>query len=538
MRLFDPIVGVPVISISTPTAESTRVLLATGTTPPRIRKPTYVKNTKLIGLVLILLIAGSLRGYRLGFLSFWYDEVVSMTLAREPGFREVLSKLDVIDATRAPLHPLLLHRWVRLFGPSETSGRAFSMVCGILTVALIHRIARRSFDSPATGLFACWLAAMSPMLIVYSREARMYAWLVLVTCAAWDALLSLRRVSRETEGDTPTPRHGSGTPRRIWYAVCLIALGYSHPLGLLMAAALGLASFLNAKWLGFSIGSWLITHLLAATFVAAWVGRYVDHAPELVMGRLPIRFLLGTPIGWIGGNFLTLPVCLLVVCAGLFRFRGPSIVPKKRSTLVFDHPALAVSFLAWLIVPVMLLWIYSRVSQPIFGPARYTLYSAPAYLILMARGMARLPRWAGCALALGATALAFSTLPSLVYAPDLKADWRGTAIELGHMDPSGIEPVLVVSNDPRQNLEVVTARYYLGKTRKAIALPAPLIDLDKIRRSVPPPSRFWLAIGVKDGWLTSEIPDRIPLRRSTQVLDRNGLRLIAVDPADLPSLRP
>ncbi len=506
-----------------------------------MREPTHVNKTTLIGLALILLIAGAFRGYRLGALSFWYDEVVTMTLAREPGFREVLSKLDTIDATRAPLHPLLLHPWVRLFGPSETSGRAFSLVCGVLTVALIHRIARRSFDSPATGLFACWLAAISPMLILYSREARMYAWLVLVTCAAWDALLSIRRSTVESGDQARTeekPRHVNDNLRLTWYAACLVALCYSHPLGILMAAALGLASILNARWLGFSAGRWLITHLLAATFVAAWVGRYVDHAPELVMGRLPIRFLLGTPIGWIGGNFLTLPACLLVVCAGLFTFRRASKVPKRRFTLVFEQPALAVLYLAWLIVPVMLLWIYSRVSHPIFGPARYSLYSAPAYLILMARGMARLPRWAGYSLALGATALAFSTLPSLVYAPDLKADWRGTAVELSRVDPSGIDPVLVVSNDPKQNLEIVTARYYLGKTRNAIALPAPLIALDKIRRSVPPPSRFWLAISVKNGWLTSEIPDRIPLRRSARVLDRSGLRLIAVDPTDLPTLKP
>ena len=45
----------------------------------------------------------------------------------------------------------------------------------------------------------------------------------------------------------------------------------------------------------------------------------------------------------------------------------------------------------WLVVPPTLLYVYSWIFSPIFGPARYTLFVAPAYLILVAQGLAGFP---------------------------------------------------------------------------------------------------------------------------------------------------
>src|SRR5690242_10354854 len=124
-------------------------------------------------LAVILILATVLRAWQLGQLSFWYDEVVTMRLAQAPGPMALLDRLFEIDATRAPLHPFLLQAWVQLFGSSETSARALSVLCGVVTVALVCWIGRLAFDSQ-TGLWAAWLAAWSPPLVYYSREARMY----------------------------------------------------------------------------------------------------------------------------------------------------------------------------------------------------------------------------------------------------------------------------------------------------------------------------------------------------------------------------
>ena len=115
-----------------------------------------------------------------------------MRLARTPGPTALLGLLREIDATRAPLHPLLLQGWI-IFSVLPSSRPALSSaLCGILTVALVYWIGHEAFDR-ATGLWAAWLCAVSPVLVYYSREVRMYALLVLITCLGWGSLFANRR---------------------------------------------------------------------------------------------------------------------------------------------------------------------------------------------------------------------------------------------------------------------------------------------------------------------------------------------------------
>ncbi|MBX6313457.1 MAG: glycosyltransferase family 39 protein, partial [Isosphaeraceae bacterium] len=254
-------------------------------------------------LAAILMVAAALRLWDLGRLSLWYDEVITMRLARQPDPAALIRLLGQIDATRAPLHPLLLQGWLHLFGPSEAAGRALSALCGIVTVALVYQIGRDAFDTP-TSLWAAWLAALSPPLVSYAREVRMYAWLVLVTCLGWWLLLSLRR-------STPPGKQAL-------FAMSLIALVYSHPLGLLMVGALILGALALRPLLRVDGRAWLVIYGALVLAVTPWVGRYFDHPPESTSGRLPLRFLLGLPIGFIGGDFRTLAVSLALIVWGMF----------------------------------------------------------------------------------------------------------------------------------------------------------------------------------------------------------------------------
>ena len=435
-----------------------------------------------LGLAAILAVAAGLRASDLGRASLWYDEVVTMTLARADGPTALIESLGRIDATRAPLHPLLLQQWLRVFGASDAAGRSFSVVCGVLTVALIYRLGLRAYGDVPTALWAAALAAVSPMLVVYSREARMYAWLVLVTCLAWDALLNLR--------DGPTSR------RLAWYAAWLAALGYSHPLGLLMIAALCAASLVVRPAAGRSRGRWLAPYAAAGLALAPWIPRYLDHDPESTVGRLPIQFLLGTPIGFLGGNFLALALFAGVIAFGLSRSR--------------DRRTACACLVLWLAVPPVLLYAYSRLSHPIFGPARYTLFVAPAYLLLLARGLTRMPLLPRIGVASLAFGLAASALPGTVYGPDLKADWRAVSSFLNAADPSERDAVVVLTADPAHNVETVTARYYLGPMR-------PVTD-------APPRSgRAWYAIGVRSGRPVADLP---LVAHRGMVRDFPGLRLV------------
>ena len=383
----------------------------------------------VLALLTTLAVALNLRAWNLGRLSYWYDEVVTIRLARTPDVPSLLDLMGRIDATRAPLHPILLQSVVAWFGPGEAAGRSLSVGCGVITVFLMYSIGRRAFGH-RVGLWAAWLGAVSPPLVEYSREARMYALLTMLTCGAWLRLLRFRRES--------------GPVGQAMYAALLVAIGYTHPLGLAMVATLGIGYLLDRRGSRLTLGRWVAIQVIVAVALAPWVGRYLDHPPESTVGRLPIRYLLGLPIGYVGGNFATLAGCVLLVAWGLRR--------ADRTT--------SAMLMAWLALPPMALYVYSRFGHPIFGPARYTLFVGPAYLLLLANGLSRLPAPARWFFAVVGLTLARDRLDSIVWDKEAKANWR----QMGHTlsMPRGRETTILLARpDPTNEAELETARYYL-----------------------------------------------------------------------------
>lgn len=151
----------------------------------------------------LLLLAGILLGFalrlhRLGAESLWYDETVSVHLARQP-------IANMITHTAGDIHPpgyyLLLHLWGQLSTPTLTHGLEFlyawpSLVAGVLILALTYALGQRLFDV-RTGLAALWLAACNPFQLWYSQEVRMY------TIGAMLALLTLWAVLHVLERRRP-----------------------------------------------------------------------------------------------------------------------------------------------------------------------------------------------------------------------------------------------------------------------------------------------------------------------------------------------
>jgi hypothetical protein len=488
-------------------------------------------------LAAIVAVAAGLRGYQLGRLSFWYDEVVTMRLARAGSPAALIELLFRIDATRAPLHPLLLEGWVGIFGVSEASARAFSVLCSVATVWLIFDIGRLAFDT-RTGLWSAWLAALSPVLVVYSREARMYAWFVLVTCLCWRVLLGLRgctrrlgigwvdaaihrgEAHRDGQGRSGEPPDADGVARptlrrllvlcttpvkALTYSIGLAALVYSHPLGLLMAATLALAGLVGLRACYGSWKRWLAVHVAAALMVAPWVVHYFDHPPEFVSGPLSLRFLLGTPIGFIGGNFAVLAGLVPLIAWGVVCLReGESPSEPRRRDLIVGRWLAPAFLLLWLIVPPTALYVYSRLFQPIFGPQRYTVHSAPAYLVLVALGLTRSPAVLRYPLAVVLSILAASELGPKVYGEGLKADWRGFATALAAQSEGPIV-VIVSSSNQGRNVEVETARYYLPAGCEAIPLDEATPELLESARA----AAVYLAVGSRRGSPAVAPPGRI-----------------------------
>ena len=404
-------------------------------------RPPWWRDAAALSIAGILLVAAGLRFWAIDRTSLWYDEVVTMRVARAESVPELLAILNRIDGTRAPLHPLFLQNWLRVFGPSAFAGRSASALCGILTVGVVYLLGRQAFDA-TTARWAAWLAAICPPLVYYSQEARMYAWLVLLTCLSWLMVFSFRKSA--TSGQCAT------------YWLLLSSLVYSHPLGLFMVAAHGLAYLLVRRVLKLKLGWWLTIQIAVILTIAPWLPRYLDHGTDYPMPRYSIRFLLAVPLEYIGGNGIALLVCLAIVAFGLFAREG--LMSKLSEKVVL---------LTWTAVPPVLMYVYSYFFQPIFGPPRYHLFIAPAYLILLAHGLSKLPALVRRPAAAAGLVLSLSLISAGVYDRALKSDWRGLARWLEQQGRAGAGklPVRIVvhPSDPRfPRDQAEAARYYLA----------------------------------------------------------------------------
>ena len=164
--------------------------------------------------------------------------------------------------------------------------------------------------------------------------------------------------------------------------------------------------------------------------------------------------------------------------------------------------------LLWLILPPTALYVYSLVSYSLFGPAPYTLFVAPAYLVLVASGLSRLPAVARYPLAIGLAITSSMAMGPMVYAPDLKADWRDFSKEVA--ESAATRPgmrilVIVASADPSRNVEVETARYYLPVSCTAIA--SEEATSERLARLAA--GEVYFAVGSRQGEPVASVPESV-----------------------------
>jgi len=432
-------------------------------------------------LAAIFAVGASLRFLALGGLSFWSDEVVTMMLAKRDGLASLLDAIQHWDATRAVLHPYLLHHWIGIFGATETAARSFSGLCGMATIGLVYLIGRQTSGRSA-ALWGAWLAAISPLDVFHSREVRMYAFLVMVTCSSWSLLLSFRQ--------------SASWWKRIAFGVTLIALLYAHPLGTLMVMALAAGYLVVHTRSKLSRPAWSVIQVVVVLAFLPWAPRYLDHDPEVFVERLNAWYLFEWPEAFTGGR-----AEMVAACAGLI---GWGIYARRR-----EKPEAAMILGLWFLLPTVLLLLYSQIRHPIFGHRRYLLFVSPAYLLLVARGLAALPRWPRIMLGIVATWVPLATMPARVFNLD-RSHYRLAAATIRQIDPTAT--IVVPTHGTR-----VCLGYYLNGW-EGMRLESE-VDYDT------PPERIW--------YVTSTV-----WRKETRAIDPRIVSEFAVDESrDAPGLR-
>lgn len=143
--------------------------------------------------VLSLIFAGALGLRLFAPRGLWVDEAITVAKAQMP-FGRMLADLGATDV-HPPLHYIVMWGTTRLFGTGELAVRLPSMLAGALLVPVLYALTRDLFDR-RTALVAAAMASVSPLLIWYSQEARMYGLLMLFSAVAvWAQVRALDRES-------------------------------------------------------------------------------------------------------------------------------------------------------------------------------------------------------------------------------------------------------------------------------------------------------------------------------------------------------
>jgi hypothetical protein len=157
--------------------------------------------------------------------------------------------------------------------------------------------------------------------------------------------------------------------------------------------------------------------------------------------------------------------------------------------------------LVWFLFPPALLYAYSRLCHPLFGPVRYVVFAAPGYLLLVARGIVASPRCLRYAIALLGLLATLSALQGRVYGPDAKPDWRAAAGIIRRVDPGA--PVIMFCREP--HMYPRTIPYYLDETTIVVTVERHARDLVQGKKA--PSSFAWFVVDRYDGAIVKETPE-------------------------------
>ena len=431
-------------------------------------------------LIAVLLLAFALRTLRLDAQSLWYDEAVSAQVAAK-GLAELTRW--TADDIQPPLYYIFLAGWTRMAGHGEWALRFPSGFFGTATVALLWSLVRklcgRGSRGNLAGLLAAGIAAIAPLHVYYAQEARMYTQLTFFGALAAYALL---RAAAETEG-----RRALG-----WWAataVASLAALYTHYFALFLLATFALCALVAtavargrvAAWrMGSAVATLVVVGLGYLPWLPSMLNRYQVDASywqgELKLGEalrhIAINFTAGAPetmletdaMRWLPWFAIAFAVALAGLLAGA----------QQRGKTGWQE--------VWVLLLVLLLPLFMVLAlaarNPKFNP-RYLMMASPAYLAILAGGMAawwfapgrsRLPGRM-LAVAIAALVLAASAVGLRNWFTDpafTKAQWRELAAYVrDEMRPE--ERVVLVSGHAMPAWE-----YYAADIAP---LPLPQIDI-------------------------------------------------------------
>lgn len=241
------------------------------------------RELQLLGGIVAL--AAIVRFATLDAQSFWYDESVTVGLVRMD-FGDMLDRIPESEST-PPLYYVIAWLWAKVFGTGEVGLRSLSALCGTAFIPVVYAIGARAVGA-RVGLIAAGLAAVNPLLVWYSQEARAYALLLLLGGLSF--LFFIRLLT--------------GDPRRrtlvLWAVFSGLALATHYFAAFLVAieAVWLLMAAANRRPIAIAVGALTVVELALMPLLlhqrSLNLADFIDEIPLTYrLARTPKQFLVG-----------------------------------------------------------------------------------------------------------------------------------------------------------------------------------------------------------------------------------------------------
>jgi len=382
--------------------------------------------------LIILLIGAVTRFALIASVPMWWDEVWSLWQT-QGSFAQTLA-LTPYDWP--PLYYLLLRGWTYLVGFNDVTGRLPSVLCGLIGIALLYRVARRIGGAWA-GVLAALLYAVLPYMVYLTVEARGYALLlVLVPLLAW---LHLRWLA-----------HPTAWRRVLLYAIVLaLCLYTSYTAALLIGltllhGALFVITCQRAQRRAITL-RWIAVIALFAILLIPLASRLIGIAQVRQknisehLAPAEADSVLSNFYGWLAGRQPILLLALLVLASiGLFLWWRNNRQNK---------PQVITYLLLWAIGAPLIMYVLRYFLLLI--AVRYLSYIVPGVILLLALGLSHLPRVIRPVLPIALLMFAVAPFPVELYRPPLSDEkpTRDIVRELGRRYQPGDQ----IAIDPHCN---------------------------------------------------------------------------------------
>lgn len=412
----------------------------------------------------LVALALALRGVALGAQPLWFDEAYSFHLATRPDWLQY-ARFDF----NPPLYYLLLRAWIWVAGSAEWALRLPSALAGAMFVGVAYW-AGRATGGRIAALAAALFAALAPLHVYYSQEARAYIFAVTLLLALYGVLwIASERFLRR---DFVVAAVLSAAALQFHYFTALgivpawalaAAKGRVHSgsrwsRAALRGCAAGLATAI--PWSGWRLymqateGLYLPDHgwlydLWEARppflhLVGSWetlvLGGQLGVSPVLVK-QVAAAELPGV-VRWMAGS-AAMAACLAALLAPWLRPAGePAGRPPGSAPLQRAATSLPMALVALVAAPVLPLW-WASFLRPVYLVGRYDFLAFPALVLLVAHGIAtlatagRIGRGVAIIVAVALGAGMVSSLIPYFQAPPTGTQARELAAELDRVAADG-----------------------------------------------------------------------------------------------------